>query len=87
MRKPSRRLGGALRCTIRSTPWSYDRSTSERPVLFPLPGGVINVAEKNDWYYMTALPHEFLFTKDHMVGAAFSKLDTVHWRFASSASM
>ena len=29
---------------------------------------------------MTALPHEFLFTKDHMVGAAFSKLDTVHWR-------
>ena len=49
-------------------------------MLFPLPGGVINVAEKNDWYYMTALPHEFLFTKDHMVGAAFSKLDTVHWR-------
>lgn len=61
-------------CGVMTARPAGDRCYSHRQ------GRVANMAKGINWYYTTTLSHEFLFMKDQMDGATFSKLDTMHWR-------
>ena len=64
LRKPSWRLGGALRCPIRSTLWSYDDPSKGWPVLFPLSGmrGKYDRSKFN-WYLNDCVAPRFFVSK------------------------